>query len=474
MTPPVLFWFRRDLRLADNPGLAAAAAAGPVIPVFVLDPETEAIGAAPLWRLGLSLESLGRDLAVAGSRLVLRRGPALETLRSLVAETGAAAVHWSRWLAPEAVARDRAVKAGLRADGIAAESHGGHLLHDPWTVETQAGGPFKVYTPFWRAVAGRDVAEPIAPPRLAAPDRWPAGDALAAWRLAARMDRGAAVVAGHVVVGETAARDRLDAFLAGPIRDYATLRDRPDHPATSGLSENLTYGEISPAMVWHAARRAEAEGAPGAETFLKELVWREFAWHLAWHTPRLLEANWRPEWDSFPWRGDGPEAERWRRGMTGEPIVDAGMRELYVTGRMHNRVRMLVGSYLTKHMLTHWRVGLDWFAECLVDWDPASNALGWQWVAGSGPDAAPYFRVFNPETQAEKFDPDGGYRRRFLRGWSHGEPSPEAEAFFDAVPRSWGLDSDLPYPRRMIDLKGGREAALAAYKAHGDKRSAAN
>ena len=239
-------------------------------------------------------------------------------------------------------------------------------------------------------------------------------------------------------------------------------RDRPDRAGSSRLSENLTWGEISPRAVWHAAERARGR-AGGSRRCRKELIWREFAWHLLWHSPDLATANWRRDWDRFPWRGDNPDAERWRRGMTGEPMVDAGMRELFVTGTMHNRVRMLAASYLTKHLLTDWRVGLAWFEDCLVDWDPAANAMNWQWVAGSGPDAAPFFRVFSPERQAERFDPDGAYRRRFL------DPdAPEARAFFAAVPRSWGLDPAAPYPAPVIDAAEGRRRALAAYAAWSD------
>jgi deoxyribodipyrimidine photo-lyase len=470
---PTIFWFRRDLRLADHPGLVAAAAGGgPVIPVFVLDPETEAQGAAPLWRLGLSVERLARDLEAAGSRLVLRRGAALGVLRELVAETGARAVHWTRYLTPEAIARDKGVKAGLKEDGVEAESHRGHVLFEPWTVETGDGGPYRVYSPFWRAVAGREVPEPLAVPTLRAPDAWPRGERIADWDLGRRMNRGVAVVADHVTVGEAAARERLGAFIEERVAGYKARRDRPDVAGTSGLSENLTYGEIAPTTAWHAGKRAEAEGKAGAETFLKEVVWREFAWHLAWHTPHILERTWREEWEAFPWRGDNADAERWRRGLTGEPMVDAGMREMFVTGTMHNRVRMLTASYLTKHLMTHWKVGADWFADCLIDWDPASNALGWQWTAGSGPDAAPYFRVFNPETQGAKFDPDGAYRRRFLHGWE-GSEAREAGAWFEAVPRSWGLGRDEAYPSPMIDLKEGREKALAAYEAHKGQREPA-
>jgi deoxyribodipyrimidine photo-lyase len=217
--------------------------------------------------------------------------------------------------------------------------------------------------------------------------------------------------------------------------------------------------------VWHAALRAREEGRQGAETFLKELVWRDFAWHLIHHTPHIVDQSWREEWQTFPWRDDNDDAERWRRGLTGEPMVDAGMRQMYITGTMHNRVRMLVASYLTKHLMTHWRVGQKWFEECLIDWDPASNAMGWQWAAGSGPDASPYFRIFNPETQAEKFDPKRAYRRRFIAGYG-GSKEADAMKLFDAIPRSWNMSAGDPYPDRMVDLKAGRERALEAYQKH--------
>ena len=463
---PIICWLRRDLRLGDNPMLAAAAATGrPLIPVFIHDAAFAVMGAAPKWRLGEAVGHFARTLQSRGTRLVLRRGPAVEVLRALVAETGARSVWWGRLYDPDSVARDTEVKRALTADGVEARSFAGHLLFEPWDVATGQGAAYRVYTPFWRAVKDREVPSPqAAPATLPVPGDWPVGEALADWRMGAAMGRGAAVVANHITVGEAAAQGRLGAFIAQRIGDYAALRDRPGVAGTSGLSENLTYGEIGPRTVWHAAMRALHEGAPGAETFLKELVWREFAWHLIYHTPRLADANWRPEWDGFPWRDDNDDAEAWRRGRTGVPMVDAAMRELYVTGHMHNRARMIAASFLTKHLLTHWKVGRDWFAECLIDWDPASNALGWQWVAGSGPDAAPYFRIFNPETQSEKFDPQGTYRHRFVAELSR-DPPAEARAFFEAAPRNWGLSPDMPYPDPVIALRAGRERALAAYQA---------
>ena len=463
---PILLWFRRDFRLVDHPALAAAAETGrPVIPVFIHDEVVETHGAAPKWRLGLAVERFAETLAALGSRLVLRRGAARATLEQLVEETGATAVWWSRGYDPDAIARDSDVKAALKARGLDARSFPGHLLFEPWTVETKQGGHYRVYTPFWRAVKHRDVGAAPAPVRaVTAPAAWPASDRLADWRMGAGMNRGAAVVADHVCVGEDAALGRLGAFIAHHADGYRDRRDYPAEPATSKLSENLTYGEISPRTVWQAGLRAHHEGARGAEHFVKELVWREFAYHLVYHSPEITTRNWRAEWDAFPWSESEDDAVlRWKQGRTGVALVDAAMREMYVTGHMHNRCRMLVGSYLTKHMLTHWKIGQRWFEDCLIDWDPASNAMGWQWVAGSGPDAAPYFRIFNPDTQARKFDPDGAYIRRFLAE-ATATPGPEARAFFDAIPRSWGLAPDMDPPTPVVPLDAGRKRALAAYQ----------
>jgi deoxyribodipyrimidine photo-lyase len=465
---PVILWLRRDLRLSDHPALVAACdSGGPVVPVFIHDEGVESLGVAPKWRLGLSLAALARDLEGRGSRLILRRGRAQEVLLSLAQEVGAGAVHWSRLYDPASIARDTEIKAALTERNIKAQSHNAHLLFEPWTVETGTGGFYKVYSPMWRAVKDREVPAPQpAPARIPAPDAWPASDRLDDWRMGAAMDRGAGVCLPHQCVGEGAAQDRLGAFMAGAIGPYKDARNNPGIAGTSGLSENLTYGEISPRQCWHAGRRALHEGAQGAEHWLKELVWREFAYHLIYHTPEILHRNWRQDWDAFPWSETADAAVlRWKQGRTGVPFVDAAMREMYVTGRMHNRARMNVASYLTKHMMVHWRVGMDWFAECLTDWDPASNAMGWQWTAGCGPDAAPYFRVFNPETQLAKFDPEGAYARAWI---AEGQARPPATAlsFFDAIPRSWGLSPGDSYPAApLVGLAEGRKRALAAYEA---------
>ncbi len=465
---PILLWLRRDLRLSDHPALTAACAGGrPVIPVFILDPETEAIGSAPLWRLGLALEHLRDRFAHVGSRMVFRRGPALEVLRELIRQTGASEVFWSRLYDPASIVRDAEIRVELKHQGIGARSFGGHVLFEPDSVRNRDGGYYRVFTPMWKAVRARPVETPLPVPRaIPAPSVWPASEDLADWRLGAAMGRGAAVLAPHQRVGEEAAQDRLGRFMAEAIDRYGADRDLPGRAATSGLSEHLTLGEISPHQAWHAGVRAQAEGRGGAEPFQRELVWREFACHLMYHTPHILTRSWRSDWDRFLWSADParPEVAAWRQARTGVDIVDAGLREMYVTGRMHNRVRMIVASYLTKHLGAHWKIGMDWLADCLTDWDPASNALGWQWVAGCGPDAAPYFRVFNPATQAAKFDPDGQYRRRWIAEGAR-VPEDTALSYFEAVPRAWRMRPDAPYPAPVVPLAEGRERALQAYGA---------
>ncbi|MCA0847687.1 cryptochrome/photolyase family protein [Salipiger thiooxidans] len=464
---PIIVWIRRDLRLTDHAALHEAGRSGrPVIPVFIRDHGVDSLGAAPKWRLGLGLGHFAKVLADKGSRLVLRVGPAREVLEALIDETGAGAVWWQRAYGPAAVERDTAVKAALKDRGTDARSFAGHLLFEPWTVETKQGGYYKVYSPFWRAVCERDVPEPLAAPsKLTPPESWPDGEALEDWQLGAAMRRGGPVVETHVRLGEETAQARLGAFMVNGIDGYKDGRNLVAEDGCSGLSENLSLGEISPAQCWHAAMRARDAGKAGAETWAKELVWREFAYHLMWHTPHLLEDNWRDEWKAFPWNEDERRKEviAWKRARTGIPFVDAALREMYVTGRMHNRARMIVASYLTKHLMCHWRIGLDWFEDCLTDWDPASNALGWQWTAGSGPDAAPYFRVFNPITQREKFDPDREYIRRWI---AEGErtPTDTALSYFDAIPESWAMSPDDPYPEPVVSAEDGRKAALAAYE----------
>jgi deoxyribodipyrimidine photo-lyase len=401
--------------LADNPALAAAVAeGGPVIPLFVLDEarDVRTPGAAGRWWLDKSLRALTAALAAKGSRLILRRGPAAEVVRALAEEVGAGAVVWNRLYDPGVVERDKGLKASLRG----AKSCNGSLLLEPWAVKTRAGEPFKVFTPFWRAartlVEAGDAAP--SPSRLPAPEHWPASDDLDAWSLHPTAPDWSGGFDWRP--GEAAALAVLDRFVDGALSDYARGRDRPAEQGSSRLSPYLHWGEVGPRQVWRAVMAAVERGAASedqAEKFLAELGWREFNHQLLFHHPDLGRANYKPAFDALPWR-DAPEPlEAWKRGRTGYPIVDAGMRQLWATGWMHNRVRMVAASFLVKHLLIDWREGERWFWDTLVDADEANNIMNWQWVAGTGADASPFFRIFNPTAQAEKFDPDGAYVRRW-------------------------------------------------------------
>lgn len=464
--PPIILWFRRDLRLSDHPALSAAAQSGAaIIPVFIFDDQVRGLGAAPKWRLEKGLEIFSRTLESRNSRLVLRQGDALSALQQLLTETGAQAVYWTRAYDPEAIERDTQIKSSLSTKGVEARSFPGHLLFEPWTVETKAGQPFRVFTPLWRAVRGREVSPPEpTPDQIKAPEVWPVSDRLSDWQLGQGMQRGASIVGPYARPGENAARDQLGRFLDRLSR-YSEHRDHLAEDGTSDLSEYLSLGEIGPSTIWHRVQTAAQLGVSGTEAYLRQLVWREFAYHLMFHWPHLLTRNWKAEWDAFPWNTatDRPEVQAWVQARTGVPLVDAGLREMYVSGRMHNRARMVVASYLTKHLTTHWKIGMDWFADCLIDWDPAANAMGWQWVAGSGPDAAPYFRIFNPETQRERFDPDLRYVNKWIAE-GRANPSETALAYFDAIPRSWGLSARDKYPDPVVSLADGRAQALSLYE----------
>lgn len=464
---PILVWFRRDLRVSDHPALTAACESdAPVIAVFIKDDLVDGLGAAPKWRLEQALAAFAVTLRSKGATLLLRSGPSLEVLQTLISETDAQGVYWSRLYDPKCVARDTLIKSTLRTAGFEARSFGGHLMFEPWTVETKTGGMYKVYTPFWKNVKDRDVDTPLpAPSTIKTLDTLPKSENLEDWTLGAAMDRGGEIVARHAQVGEGAAQTRLSEFIDEDVANYVKMRDVPSKRGTSGLSENLALGEISPHQCWHAGMRALHEGDGDSEVFLKELVWREFAYHLMHHTPHILDSNWKPDWDKFTWNEDAthPDVLAWKQGRTGIEFVDSAMREMYVTGKMHNRGRMIVASYLTKHLLTHWKVGQAWFDHCLTDWDPASNAMGWQWAAGSGPDASPYFRVFNPVTQLDKFDRERGYMRAWIaEGQRH--PPETALSFFEAIPKSWNLTPDQPYPKPIVDAAEGRKRALDAYQ----------
>jgi deoxyribodipyrimidine photo-lyase len=464
---PSLVWFRQDLRLADNPALSAAAARGaPIVAVYVLDDETPgqwAAGSASRWWLHHSLTSLSAALKTLGIPLVLRRGPADAVIPKLATEIGADAVYWNRCYEPFAVARDTAIKAALTGSGAKAESFGAALITEPWTVKTQSGTPFRVFTPFWRALQkDRRPAKPQKAPTYRQPYRQITGDNLDDWHLLPAKPNWATGFEGWTP-GEGGAQQQLALFIDDALRDYPTTRNLPGVEGVSRLSPYLHWGEISIRQVWHAI---ELHAGAGADAYLRELGWRDFAHHLLWQFPDLPEKPFHEEFSSFPWRSDAQGLKAWQRGQTGYPFVDAGMRQLWATGWMHNRVRMVVASFLVKHLLLPWQAGEAWFWDCLVDADLAANAMNWQWVAGSGADAAPYFRIFNPILQGEKFDADGTYVRRWvpeLAGlpdkWLHKPWEAPADILADAK-----VTLGNTYPHPIVDHDTARRRALDALK----------
>jgi len=459
---PTLLWLRRELRLRDNAALLAALATGrPVLPVFILDERTPgawAPGGASRWWLHHSLAALSADLAARGAPLVLRRGRIEDELPRLLAETGAADIHAG--LPTEPWARDVMARLSRR---LTLHQHRTTTLFTGDEIMTQAGGPYGVFTPFSRACRARlePAAPRPAPDRIAAPPP-PPSDTLEQWGLLPTRPDWAGGLRESWDPGEAGAHRTLSAFGRSRIADYDRARDFPDRPGTSALSPHLAFGEISPDEAWHVASLAGA--GRGAEIWQNELLWREFSAHLLWHNPMLPEAPLRPEFAAMPWRDDAVGLAAWQRGLTGIPIVDAGMRQLWSTGWMHNRVRMIVASFLAKHLLLPWRDGEDWFWDTLVDADLASNSAQWQWVAGCGADAAPYFRIFNPVLQGWKFDPDGAYVARWVPELAKLPPK-ERQAPWEApemLLRGAGILLGKTYPRPIVDLAAGRARALAA------------
>ena len=421
MSNPVIVWFRDDLRIGDNPALAAAARTdAPLICVFVLDEDSRgfrAHGGASRWWLAQSLRALKRDLSKLGQRLVLHRGAAANVIPTLAQQHGAQSVFWNRRYQQAGIAVDDAIIAALKALGVNGGTFPGNLLVEPGKLANKDGGPLRAFTPFWKRLQSLGAPrKPVAAPKALRP--CPSGvesERLDDWRLEPTKPDWAGGLRGTWSPGEVAARQRLSDFL-DEIKGYADERDRPDKPSTSRLSPHLRFGEISPAEIFHAARFAADKGTPrrDVEKFLSELGWREFSYHLLHHFPDLATRNLQERFDAFPWRDDRIALKAWQNGQTGYPIVDAGMRQLWHTGWMHNRVRMVTASFLVKHLLIDWRLGEQWFWDTLVDADPANNAASWQWVAGSGADAAPYFRIFNPVLQGEKFDALGSYVRQWV------------------------------------------------------------
>ncbi len=471
--PIALFWFRRDFRLADNPGLCRAAAAHQrIIPVYIHAPSEEnpwEPGAASRWWLHHSLTALGAALLQRGSRLIVRRGDSLIALRELIRETGATAVYWNRLYEPATLVRDRAVKAALRAAGVTAESSQAALLVEPWTLLKADGAPYQIFTPFWKTCQHKLCHAPLLPePKLNGLERWPDSLSLADLNLLPRI-RWADGLAEAWQPGEAGARARLEQFLDTALTDYARGRDRPGQDGVSRLSPHLHFGEIGPRQIWSAVTRA-AGGDPladkGAETYLREIGWREFAHYVLYHWPHTPERPLQERFAAYPWReGYADPLRAWQRGQTGYPLVDAGMRQLWRTGWMHNRVRMLVASFLVKNCRIPWREGARWFWDTLVDADLASNTLGWQWTAGCGTDAAPYFRVFNPVRQGEQFDPDGAYVRRWVPELDRLPASliHRPQTVSPTQQQAFGFTPGLHYPRPIVDFAASRAEALAGY-----------
>ena len=472
---PTIVWFRQDLRIADNPALHAAwKRGGPVIPVFIWSPEEEGVwrpGGASKWWLHQSLLALEADLVSLGSRLVIRRGSSLVALKKLAAETGANAVFWNRRYEPAIIERDKQIKAALPAEGVEAESFKGALLFEPWAIANKSAKPFQVFTPFWKTcLTHLEPTPPLsAPSSLPAPAAWPRSLPVEALELEPRI-KWAEGLRTAWKPGSQGAAEHLRRFLEEPVLNYSRDRNRPDIMGTSRLSPYLHFGEISPRQIWQAARkRGEKAGLAEKDwtswQFLTEIGWREFAHHLLFYFPQTPTEPLRPDFTNFPWRPNDEWLRAWQKGQTGYPLVDAGMRELWTTGWMHNRVRMVVASFLVKNLLISWQDGARWFWDTLVDADLAGNTLGWQWTAGCGADAAPYFRIFNPISQGEKFDADGDYVRRWVpelrqlsSEWIH-KPW-EAPS---TVLREAGVELGGNYPEPMVSHAIAREVALEAY-----------
>jgi deoxyribodipyrimidine photo-lyase len=469
---PIIVWFRSDLRLADNRALTEAALTGkPVICLYILEAGgvRRPMGGAQLWWLHHSLSRLAESLTEIGGALSLRRGVPSAILDKIIEESGADAVYWNRRHDPEGIAIDSAIKDSLKARGKSVASFDGQLLHEPTQVTTAAGGPFRVYTPFWRAFSALPAprAPYVAPEKINGFQGELASEALEDWALLPSRPDWSKGFDADWKPGEEGAQEKLEQFIDEGLRNYADGRNLPGQASTSRLSPHLAMGEISPFQVWHATLGLEGRHAPrDVEVFRKEVVWREFAYHLLFHFPKLASQNFNAGFDAFPWASKPDQIDAWKRGQTGYPIVDAGMRQLWLTGWMHNRVRMAAASFLIKHLMADWRIGEEWFWDTLVDACPANNPASWQWVAGSGADAAPYYRIFNPVLQGEKFDTDGAYVRRFV---------PEIAKLPDnLIHRPWeasplelsaaGIELGKTYPKPIVDHAVARDRALAAYK----------
>jgi deoxyribodipyrimidine photo-lyase len=473
MTSHAIVWFRQDLRLDDNPAFAAACRHHEgVIPIYILDETTTPIGGAQRWWLHHSLASLDKRLKKLGFNLCLRQGNALNVLKQLVEDYQIESIYWNRCYDPASIARDSIIKQVFHTSGVRTVSTNASLLHEPWQIKNKSGDFFKVFTPYWRTCLKQmNIPEPYTLSRI--PNALDAqGDSLDHWKLRPTKPNWAEAFGEYWQPGEAGACKKLADFVDIHLNGYHTSRDEPAKDATSKLSPHLHFGEISPWQIWRAIERAKLDkdcDLKSAERFVSEIGWREFSYYLLYHFPSLPHANYKSNFDIFPWKNDDFCLRRWQEGMTGYPIVDAGMRELWHTGYMHNRVRMIVASFLTKDLFIDWRLGADWFLDTLVDADLASNSASWQWVAGCGADAAPYFRIFNPILQGETFDPNGDYVKQWV---------PELKC----VPVQWvhkpwmapqnrlGICLGKDYPEPIVDHLEARKKALLYYKAIGTEQ----
>lgn len=471
MKKTAIIWFREDLRLTDNPAYAAAVESGyDLLPLYIFNENdgTRPLGGASRWWLHQSLEQLDQSL---DGHLILRRGHPATVLRGLAQKLGGPmAIYWNRLYQPTTIHRDSAIKQKLSQEGLEVFTFPGNLLLEPMGFSNLSGLPFKVFTPFFKALKNQKIDRPYPQPPLTPQfASGIEGERLDTWQLTPTSPNWAEGFVDHWQVGEKAAQEKLRHFLSHRLNGYSENRNRPDLPNVSRLSPHLHFGEISAKQVWTATQfmaDQNPELAEEADKFLSELVWREFSAHLLFHFPDLPQQNWRRQFDDFPWVSSDQQLKLWQRGLTGYPIVDAGMRELWQTGYMHNRVRMIVASFLAKDLLIDWRHGEAWFWDCLVDADLANNVASWQWVAGCGADAAPYFRIFNPVTQGQRFDPNGDYVRRFCPELAR-LPNDQIHAPFAADPlilRAAGVELGKNYPHPLVDHKRARDAALLAYR----------
>ncbi len=474
MAKPILVLMSNTLRLADNAALSAAAASGqPVIPLYVLDETSDGmrpLGAASKWWLMQSLTALSNQLEGMDSKIVIAKGRILDAVMDMLVQSGADTVYLTRGYTPGLRGVEAALHDALSGDGVTIRRFGGNLLTEPESVFSKSGTPYTVFSPFWRAASELiETVEPHpAPSELKTPTSWPESLPIKSLGLEPKPAYWAEPIAQAWTPGEAAALERLHEFLDGPVEDYKAARDFPGIDATSALSPYLAFGEIGPRTIWwHTKRRMAADEtiAKGASHFLREVGWREFSSHLLFHQPQMQSEPMREQFRAFPWiEGDGENLTAWQKGQTGFPIVDAGMRQLWQTGWMHNRVRMIVASFLVKDLLWHWRDGEAWFWDTLVDADFGNNIASWQWVAGCGADAAPYFRIFNPVTQGEKFDPEGAYVRRYVPELAD-LPDAYVHKPFEApagVLEMAGVKLGSTYPKPIVDRKVSRERALAA------------